>query len=140
MKAIWTSEEATYAGRYVSFERIWCWPKPLQKPHPPILVGGTGPKVLDRVLRFGDEWMPNRISDEELASRIKELGERAKRAGRSPIPVTFAGVRPEAAAIERFGRAGAHRVFFWLPPTREKVGHAIERCTAAIEEYQRAGS
>ena len=59
MKAIWTEDEASYSGRYVDFERIWCWPKPAQKPHPPVLVGGNGPRVLDRVLAFGDEWMPN---------------------------------------------------------------------------------
>src|SRR5918996_6287094 len=50
MKEIWANEEASYHGRYVDFDPIWCWPKPLQQPHPPILVGGYGPKVLDRVL------------------------------------------------------------------------------------------
>jgi probable F420-dependent oxidoreductase len=64
IKAIWTEEEASYEGEFVNFERIWCWPKPVQQPHPPVLVGGTGAQVLDRVLRFGDEWMPNRLSDE----------------------------------------------------------------------------
>ena len=59
MKAIWTSDEASYAGEYVAFERIWSWPKPAQRPHPPILVGGNGPGVLDRVLAFGDAWFPN---------------------------------------------------------------------------------
>src|ERR671937_1020459 len=58
MKAIWTEDEASYHGEHVEFERIWSWPKPVQKPHPPILVGGSGQKVIDRVLRFGDEWMP----------------------------------------------------------------------------------
>src|SRR5438477_4267717 len=52
MKAIWTQDEASYSGRYVGFERIWCWPKPVQKPHPPVLVGGNGASVLDRVLAF----------------------------------------------------------------------------------------
>ena len=64
MKAIWSKDEASYSGRYVNFERIWSWPKPVQKPHPPILVGGNGPQVLDRVLAYGDEWMPNRMTDE----------------------------------------------------------------------------
>jgi probable F420-dependent oxidoreductase len=139
MKEIWTSEEATYSGKYVSFERIWCWPKPLQRPHPPVLVGGAGPKVLDRVLRFGDEWMPNRLSGEELAARIAELNARAEQAGRGPVPVTVAGLRPDPARIEGVERAGAHRVFFWLPPDREEVGPAIEHCNAVIEEYERAG-
>ena len=59
MKAIWTQDEASYHGRFVDFDRIWSWPKPAQKPHPPVLVGGNGPTVLDRVLAFGDVWFPN---------------------------------------------------------------------------------
>ena len=70
IKAIWSEDEASYSGRYVNFERIWCWPKPVQKPHPPVMVGGNGPRVLDRVLAFGDEWMPNRMSDSDLAARV----------------------------------------------------------------------
>src|SRR5205807_6441058 len=73
MKAIWTEEEAGYAGRYVSFDRIWSWPKPVQRPHPPILVGGNGAKVIDRVIAFGDEWMPNRVQDDEMIARMEEL-------------------------------------------------------------------
>ncbi len=91
------------------------------------------------MLSFGDEWMPNRLRDEELVQRIDELNRRAEDAGRAPIPVTVAGIRPDAARIERLERAGAHRVFFWLPPEREEVEGAIEACTAAIEEYRRAG-
>ena len=59
MKAIWTQEEASYHGEHVNFERIWSHPKPAQRPHPPVLVGGDGPGVLDRVLAFGDGWLPN---------------------------------------------------------------------------------
>jgi probable F420-dependent oxidoreductase len=65
MKAIWTRDEAEYHGTHVDFDPIWCWPKPLQEPHPPVIVGGSGPKVLDRVLAFGDEWMPNRVPIED---------------------------------------------------------------------------
>src|ERR1700747_1078902 len=88
MKAIWTEDEASYSGRYVDFERIWCWPKPTQKPHPPVLVGGNGPRVLDRVLAYGDEWMPNRSTDEEIIARVAELESRAEEAGRERITVT----------------------------------------------------
>jgi probable F420-dependent oxidoreductase len=139
MNAIWTQDEASYAGEHVRFERIWCWPKPLQRPHPPVLIGGRGPKVLDRVIDFGDEWMPNRISTEELGARIEELNARAEQAGRGTIPVTLAGIRPDAARIARIARTGVHRVFFWLPSAREELRPALERCTAAVEEYLRAG-
>jgi probable F420-dependent oxidoreductase len=139
MKTIWTEDEASYAGEHVSFERILCWPKPVQQPHPPVLVGGTGPRVLERVLRLGDEWMPNRLSSEELTTRIAELNTLAEQARRAPIPVTVAGIRPDPARIERVARAGAHRVCFWLPPAREDVEAAIEQCTAAVEAYRSAG-
>ncbi len=73
MKAIWTQDEATYQGDHVAFERIWSWPKPAQRPHPPVIVGGNGPTVLDRVLSFGDAWMPNYMP-EGLVERAEELG------------------------------------------------------------------
>ncbi len=63
MKEIWTKEVATYAGEFVKFDRIKSWPKPVQKPHPPILIGGNGKKAEDRVLEYGDEWMPENAPD-----------------------------------------------------------------------------
>src|SRR5438067_39900 len=59
MKAIWTQDEAEYHGEHVDFDPIWSWPKPVQEPHPPVLIGGNGEKVIDRVVAFGHEWMPN---------------------------------------------------------------------------------
>src|SRR5436305_2132731 len=71
MKAIWREDEASYSGEHVRFDRIWCWPKPAQDPHPPILVGGNGANVLERVVACGDEWMPNRIGkDEDMIARF----------------------------------------------------------------------
>src|SRR5918995_205105 len=93
MKAIWTQDEASYHGEHVEFDRIWSWPKPIQKPHPPVLVGGNGRKALERVVSFGDEWMPNRATG--LTERVAELGRLAAEAGRDPIPVTLFGARPD---------------------------------------------
>src|SRR5436190_756522 len=83
--ATWTEEEAEYHGEHVDFAPIWSWPKPQQLPHPPVLVGGNGPKVLDRVLAYGDEWKPNRLDG--FAERVQELQRRAEEAGRGRIPV-----------------------------------------------------
>src|ERR1700685_3816316 len=77
MKAIWTESEASFNGEFVNFDRIWSWPKPAQRPHPPVLVGGNGPTVLDRALAFGDAWFPNYSDD--VAVRAKELESRADR-------------------------------------------------------------
>jgi alkanesulfonate monooxygenase SsuD/methylene tetrahydromethanopterin reductase-like flavin-dependent oxidoreductase (luciferase family) len=111
MKAIWTQDEASYHGAFVNFDRIWSWPKPLQQPHPPVLVGGNGPTVLDRVLRFGDAWMPNVIDDDTLLAQIAQLRERA---GRDvPITLNAAPRRPERLA--RYIEAGVERAIFYLP-------------------------
>lgn len=117
MKEIWTEEEASYSGEQVSFEPIYSWPKPLQQPHPPILVGGNSDGALQRAVDFADEWIPNpetRLS--VLAERIAELQRRASEAGREPIPVTFYGVKPDREALARYAEAGVDRAVFYLPP------------------------
>lgn len=140
MKAIWAEDEASYSGRFVDFERIWCWPKPLQKPHPPVLVGGNGPRVLDRVLAYGDEWMPNRTTDDELVARIGELNARAAEVGREPIPVTVMGMAPEPGRIERVGDGGVHRVVFWLPQDGpDALEKGFDRYVSVMAEFQTAG-
>jgi probable F420-dependent oxidoreductase len=140
MKTIWSSDEAAYAGQHVSFDRIWCWPKPLQQPHPPILVGGNGSQVLDRVLSYGDEWMPNRVSDDELIERIRTLAGLAEEAGRPPVPVTMMGLMQDPGRIERLERAGVHRGVFWIPSEAQEIESAMDRFAALAREYQRAGA
>jgi probable F420-dependent oxidoreductase len=99
MKAIWANDVAEYHGRYVDFGPMWQWPKPLQRPMP-VYVGGNGPKVLDRVLRYGDGWMPNMPDYETLGPRIAELRERAGR----HVPVTYFGATPEnLSRLEELG-------------------------------------
>src|SRR5918998_5905608 len=137
MKAIWTSEEATYHGEHVSFERIWSWPKPAQWPHPPVLVGGNGPTVLDRVLSFGDAWFPNWMADGVL-ERIPELRTRAADAGRE-IRVLIMGVPADAHELERCRQAGAARVVHWLPSAnRPLVERALERFEDAFAQVNGA--
>src|SRR3954469_14403106 len=106
MQAIWTQDEATFTGRDVSFERIWSWPKPIQRPHPPILVSGNGPTVLDRVLEYGDQWLPNIVAgDDELIARIEELQRRASDAGRE-IGVTINAASSKPERLARYAEAG----------------------------------
>jgi probable F420-dependent oxidoreductase len=142
MKAIWSQEEASYHGRYLNFERIWSWPKPLQQPHPPVLVGGNGERVLDRVVAYGDEWMPNRVSSiDQTIERIADLQRRAAAAGRDRIPVTLMGCTRDPAAISRYEQAGVHRGVFWLPSAgRDEVEAAVEQVTTAMEQYRSAGA
>ncbi|MFQ5879529.1 MAG: LLM class F420-dependent oxidoreductase, partial [Dehalococcoidia bacterium] len=92
MKAIWTRDEGEFHGQLVNFDPVWSWPKPVQKPHPPILVGGHGPHTLQRVVAYGDGWMPNYgRGDTALPERIVELNRLAARSGRGRIPVSVFG-------------------------------------------------
>ena len=110
MKAIWTEDEAEYHGRHVDFDPIWSWPKPVTKPHPPVLVGGMSDGALNRVVRYGDEWMPNVVGTPDiLAGRIADLQRRAADAGRDPIPVTLFAAKPEPRALNRLRDAGVDR-------------------------------
>jgi probable F420-dependent oxidoreductase len=130
MKAIWTQDEASYHGKHVAFDRIWSWPKPAQRPHPPVLVGGNGPTVLDRVLRVGDAWFPN-YGFEDLLERIEELRSRAER----PIGVIVMGVPAKAAVLDELQRAGVQRVVRWIPSAGRGPGErALERWEDAIAE------
>jgi probable F420-dependent oxidoreductase len=130
MKAIWTQDEASYHGKHVAFDRIWSWPKPAQRPHPPVLVGGNGPTVLDRVLRVGDAWFPN-YGFGDLLERIGELRSRAER----PIGVSVIGVPAKAALLEELQNAGVQRVVRWIPSAgRGPVERALERWEDAIAE------
>ncbi|GIE46794.1 LLM class F420-dependent oxidoreductase [Amorphoplanes nipponensis] len=110
MQAIWTQDEASYAGKFVTFDRIWSWPKPAQHPWPPVLIGGGGPTVLDRVLAWADGWFPQ-WHDEDLFGRIAELRSRAER----PLQIQVLSVPPDPKALERLAEAGVHRASSWLP-------------------------
>lgn len=139
MKAIWTQDEASYAGEHVSFERIWSWPKPLQAPHPPVLVGGLGPTVHDRVLAFGDVWMPPHGEDPALLERIPELRRRAAEAGRE-IPVWVIGEIDDPRTLEQYAAAGVARCIFWLPAAeRGEVEAAADAIQRTIDRFQAAG-
>ncbi|TMB45147.1 MAG: LLM class F420-dependent oxidoreductase [Chloroflexi bacterium] len=132
MKAIWTQEVAEYHGELVDFGPMWAWPKPVQQPHPPIILGGSGPKILQRVVRYADGWMPNRG---EVVERIPELQRLAREAGRGPIPVTFYP-KPGAEEIERLAKAGVDRCIYYVSPDgRERGLRDLEKLGGLIRPY-----
>jgi len=130
MKAIWTEDEAEYHGRHVDFDPIWSWPKPAQDPRPPVLVGGNGERVLRRVVRFGDEWMPNRGLDDPdaIGRRIQELQRLASEAGRDEIPVTAFGAPRDPETLKRLEGNGVHRAVWYVPPVEaDEIRPRVER-------------
>ncbi len=118
MRAIWSQDEASYAGQHVHFDRIWSWPKPVQRPGPPVLIGGSGPTVFDRVLGYGDGWTP--ISRQtgnldDIAERIAELHGRVSAAGRERIPVTLNGGSTKPETVQRLAEMGVDRTLHLMP-------------------------
>jgi probable F420-dependent oxidoreductase len=141
MKAIWAEDDAEYHGEHVDFDPIWSCPKPVQEPHPPILVGGNGEKVLDRVVAYGDEWMPNvgREGLDSLARRIPELQEKARAAGRDEIPVSAFGAPRDLETVERLREIGFHRLFWYVPPEpRDAVEPRVERYAERARQLEAA--
>lgn len=119
MQRIWTSDEAEYHGEFVRFDPIYSWPKPLQNPRPPVFVGGDGPTVLDRVLAFGDGWMPGHHDDMGFfRARVAELQERAAASGRGRMEITV--FLAHLDRLDDYVAAGVDRVVVMLPTGVER--------------------
>ena len=118
MKAIWTQNPAEYHGDLVDFDPIVANPKPTQKPHPPIHVGGAYPGGMRRAIRYGDGWMPIVGRDEDLYGQLSEFRDAAREAGRDPesLELSLFAAPPEADAVKRFEDLGVDRMIFGLPP------------------------
>ena len=126
MKEIWTREDAEFHGDFVNFDAIWQYPKPVQKPHPPILMGGYGPTTFDRVIEFCDGWIPIVRFPEggaSLPKRMAELYSRAEKAGRDPasISISVVGHGVDKAAVDLMEQAGVDRIIFRLPSVEREV-------------------
>ena len=133
MQQIWTQDEAQFHGKYVNFDPILSWPKPVQRPHPPIMIGGNSPGTFKRVLDYGDEWLPIMGRGAPIEEQIAELQRQAKERGRAPIPITVFGARADSETIERLGAAGVTRCLFGLPPAgEEKILPLLDRFAAAM--------
>ena len=117
MKEIWTKDKAEYHGELVDFDPIFAWPKPVQKPHPPIHVGGAFPAAARRAVRYGDGWVPI-LAGEAMAKQISAFRGMAREAGRDPasLEVTLYGFRADGEQLRRAADAGADRVVFFAPP------------------------
>src|SRR5512139_1468864 len=118
MKEIWTKDAAEFHGEFVNFDPIWSWPKPVQKPHPPILMGGDTPKARQRVVDFCDGWIPIGFNPDAILAGMKDLGERARAAGKTPegFPVSVFGAPNDVEVMRKFAAAGVARVNLWVPP------------------------
>jgi probable F420-dependent oxidoreductase len=136
MKAIWTQDEAEFHGEFVNFDRIWSYPKPVQQPHPPVLLGGEGRHTLRRVVEFCDGWFPRgRAGADTVLAQLDELRTEARRAGRDPktISVSVFGGKPDPSALDRYREAGIDRYVLPLPSEgRERVLPLLDQHAALL--------
>jgi probable F420-dependent oxidoreductase len=113
MQAIWTESKPEYHGELVDFPPMMTWPKPVQKPHPPVIVGGMFPHAARRALRYGDGWIPHsrRPHYEDVTDFLPEFRQMAAETGRDPasVPVTVWGVQPDLDRVRRYIDQGVAR-------------------------------
>jgi probable F420-dependent oxidoreductase len=123
MKAIWTQKEASYHGEHVRFDPIFAWPKPVQKPHPPIHVGGAFPGGMRRAIKYGDGWIPILGRGEDPATLVPAFRKEAAAAGRDAdqLEVSIYGCPPQKELVTRLRDAGVSRVVFFVPSAKEDV-------------------
>jgi probable F420-dependent oxidoreductase len=136
MKELWTKDEAEYHGRYYDFPPVYSYPKPVQKPHPPVIVGGHARNVLQRIARMADGWLPNRASPAQIEDSRKILDTLAEESGRDPSSITISvyGQPPDRDLIQSFLDAGANRVV--VRPehceTEAEMGEQLESIAEAV--------
>ena len=136
MKELWTKEEAEYHGRYFDFPLVRSYPKPAQKPYPPIILGGMAKNVLRRIVTHADGWLPNRVTPSEVEESRKKLDAMAAEAGRDPKSITISvyGQLPERDIVHSLLNAGADRVV--VRPehveTEKEMGEQLERMAEAV--------
>jgi probable F420-dependent oxidoreductase len=139
MKAIWTQSKPEYQGEFVSFPPMMAWPKPVQKPHPPVIVGGAFPHAARRAIRYGDGWIPivGRGDASGLETQVKEFRRMATEAGRDPasLPITLFGAPTDAGVLKHYRDVGVARVLTTLPSEpADKVLPILDRWQAVIRE------
>ena len=135
MKTIWAQDDAAFHGTHVDFDPIWSWPKPAEG-RVQVLVGGNGPSAEDRVLDFGDGWMPQcaHLSDvAELGTRVAALRARAAERGRPYVPVTLFAVPDDRALLEQVAAVGVDRCLLALRDADETATlHRLDELAALL--------
>jgi probable F420-dependent oxidoreductase len=139
MKAIWTEDEPEYHGELVAFPKMKSWPKPVQKPHPPVIVGGAFPHAARRAIRYGDGWIPHagRPQYSDVTDFLSKFREMMAEAGRSlaEVPITVFGVPESLDRLKDYRDRGVARVVVSLPSAlAEEILPALDRWAELIRQ------
>jgi len=130
MQALWTHDEAEFHGEFVNFDPVWLYPKPKQKPYPPILLGGETDHTLRRVVEFGSGWLPRARGGFEPDDAVARLRHAASEGGRDPaaFAITVFNAPAEEATLASYRKAGIHRVLLEVPDRgRDEVLRVLDR-------------
>jgi len=135
MKELWTTVESEYHGKYYDFPPVYSFPRPVQRPHPPIYLGGHAKNVFKRVVSWGDAWMPNRISPDDIEYGKNELKRLCEESGRdfSTIGITVYGATPDPNVVDELFSAGAERIVLSIDSTPEK--EALEQLNSFARDF-----
>lgn len=135
MKALWIQDEAAFHGEMVNFDPVWLYPKPLQRPHPPILLGGESDHTLRRVVEFCDGWMPIAFRGFDPRDAAARLRQAASAAGRdfSTLSISAFGAPPDKAALAQYREAGIQRAVLGIPDlTRDEILGVLDQYTRLV--------
>lgn len=136
MKALWTDDEARYHGQMVNFDPVWMYPKPRQKPHPPVLLGGSSDYTLKRVVEFCDGWLPIARPGFDPKQAVERLRQAASTANRdlSTLSITVFGAPAEKAALDAFREAGIERALLAVPDlSRNEIMDLLDRRAPLVD-------
>lgn len=141
MEALWSQDVASFEGELVRFGPSWSWPKPLQQPRPPVLIGGAaGPTLFRHIVEFADGWMP--IGGRGLREHLPVLREAFAEAGRDPesLRITVFGAQPDPDKLAYYAELGCERVVLWVPPAPEAtVLEVLDRYAPLLEQLPTTG-
>ncbi len=130
MKALWTEEEASFHGEFVNFDPVWSYPKPVQNPHPPILLGGESDYTLRRIVEYCDGWIPRPVGDFTPKGAINRLHRMAETKGRDPKSLSISVFRAPAdeAALAEYREAGIEEALLEVPDlSRDEILQLLDR-------------
>jgi probable F420-dependent oxidoreductase len=136
MKALWTEQEAAFHGEMVDFDPVWSYPKPAQKPHPPILLGGESDHTLRRVVEFCDGWFPRPVAGFAAAEAKARLARMAERAGRDPasLSITVFRAPPDRRVLDEYRAAGIARALLEVPDLgRDEILRLLDERAALLQ-------
>ncbi len=138
MKELWTKDEASYHGQFVNFDPVWSYPKPAQRPHPPILLGGETDHTLKRVVEYCDGWFPRPRAGFEPAGAVERLKKMADTVGRdfASLSITVFGAPPDEAALASYQKVGIQRALLAIPDLgRDEILRHLDTLAPLARQY-----